>query len=213
MQLPLAPIKTKPTPTTRYSLNQLSPVSLSILDTIARYRFIDTLLIRHVLDSPSTYIISLLKRLFDLGLVNRFRMSLRSQYVYYLDDPNALRLLLQHTDHDPEDFNWEEVRNNRERDYATALYREDGLGQLLFLRHKLMVSRFHAMLEIGCLHSQGKVELKTWKQEPETRHYIRHHRFGIRSSTKTGCATCGGDHFAHKPNSYYGHIEHAYKKC
>ena len=111
-----------------------------------------------------------LKRLFHLGLVNRFRLSFRSQYIYYLDNPDALRLLLQHTSHKPEDFNWTEVRSNRQRDYATAFYREDGLGQLMFVRHKQMISRFHAMLELGCRHSQGKVELKTWKQEPETRH-------------------------------------------
>ena len=172
MQLDLKPIEIKPRPRPQRSLNQLSPVSYQILEVIARYRFIDTLLIRHVLGSPGTYVTNLLRKLFDLGLINRFRMSLRTQYVYYLDDPNALRLLLQHTDHHPDDFNWEEVRNNRERDYATALYREDGLGQLLFLRHKMMVSRFRAMISIGCDHSQGKVELKTWKQEPETRNYI-----------------------------------------
>ena len=172
-QMQLTPIKTKSRPRARYNLYHLTPVSYSILETIARYRFIDTLLIRHVLGSPrSSHLMDQLKRFFELGLVNRFRMSLRSQYIYYLDNSDSLRLLLQHSPHNPEDFNWQEVKNNRERDYATALYREDGLGQLLFLRHKLMVSRFHAMLEIGCRHSQGQVELKTWKQEPETRNYV-----------------------------------------
>ncbi len=55
--------------------------------------------------------------------------------------------------------------------------------------------------------------MTTWAdrfRKPKTSRRHRH-RFGIRSS-KSGCATCGGDHFAHKPNSYYGHIEHAYKK-
>ncbi len=33
-----------------------------------------------------------------------------------------------------------------------------------------------------------------------------------RHSSRQGCQTCGADHFAHKPNSYYGHVEHAYKK-
>ena len=52
MQLDLKPIEIKPRPSPQRSLNQLTPVSYNILETIARYRFIDTLLIRHVLGSP-----------------------------------------------------------------------------------------------------------------------------------------------------------------
>jgi hypothetical protein len=65
---------------------------------------------------------------------------------------------------------FEEVRNNREKDYS-AIHdpsKVDELqGRLLFLKHELMISRFHAMLELACKKSTGKVELTDWRQGSE----------------------------------------------
>ena len=41
------------------------------------------------------------------------------------------------------------------------------VAQLLFLNHELMISRFHAMLELACRKFAGKVELSAWKQGAE----------------------------------------------
>ena len=57
----------------------------------------------------------------------------------------------------------EEVRNNREKDYAGAAQRGQHM-QLGFLQHWLMISRLHLMLELACRASQGTVELAAWRQ-------------------------------------------------
>lgn len=67
------------------------------------------------------------------------------------------------------------MRNNREKDYS-AIHdpsRVDELqGRLLFLKHELMISRFHAMLELACNNSNGKVELTDWRQGSELWHTV-----------------------------------------
>ena len=61
-----------------------------------------------------------------------------------------------------EDLPFEEVRHNKEKDYS-AIHNPRKLdemqGRLQFLKHELMISRFHAMLEMACNRSSGKVEL------------------------------------------------------
>jgi hypothetical protein len=39
-------------------------------------------------------------------------------------------------------------------------------GRLLFLKHEVMISRFHAMLEMACSQSNGRVELSEFQQGP-----------------------------------------------
>jgi hypothetical protein len=39
-------------------------------------------------------------------------------------------------------------------------------GRLLFLKHEAMISRFHAMLELACGLSSGRVELSNFQQGP-----------------------------------------------
>jgi hypothetical protein len=39
-------------------------------------------------------------------------------------------------------------------------------GKLLFLKHEVMISRFHAMLELACAGSNGLIELAHFQQGP-----------------------------------------------
>ncbi len=39
-------------------------------------------------------------------------------------------------------------------------------GKLLFLKHEVMISRFHGMLELACAASDGSIELSTFEQGP-----------------------------------------------
>jgi hypothetical protein len=57
----------------------------------------------------------------------------------------------------------EEIRNNREKDYANAALRGQEM-QLGFLRHSLMVSRMHFCVEMACKKSRGRVQLEDWRQ-------------------------------------------------
>ena len=56
--------------------------------------------------------------------------------------------------------------------------------------------------------------MKAWadrfrkRESPPRRRHLRY----LYSHKSAGCGACGAELFAHKPDSYYGHIPHAYKK-
>jgi hypothetical protein len=62
----------------------------------------------------------------------------------------------------------EDVRLNREADYAGAVLRGQYM-KLGFVQHSLMISRLHFMLEMASWNSSGKVELVSWQQGAELR--------------------------------------------
>jgi hypothetical protein len=111
--------------------------------------------------------------LYHRGLVNRFtfpRVGNPGEFVYYLDNTGALELLVEQGWTERESLDFEEVRRNKEKEYS-AIHDpsrvEELQGRLLFLKHEIMISRFHAMLELACNRSKGKVELIDWRQGPE----------------------------------------------
>src|SRR5882724_8173422 len=96
------------------------------------------------------------------------------EFHYYLDNPEALNLLIAHGAI-PEDLEFEEVRRNREKRYCDVnnpKLIEEMQGKLLFLKHEAMISRFHAMLEFACNHSAGRVELSDFQQGPGLWHKV-----------------------------------------
>jgi len=58
------------------------------------------------------------------------------------------------------------MKNNREKDYAEAAVKGQHM-QLGFLKHALMISRFHFMLELACKSSAGEIQLEQWRQGSE----------------------------------------------
>jgi hypothetical protein len=63
----------------------------------------------------------------------------------------------------------EEVRRNREKRYCDVndpRRGEEMQGKLLFLKHEVMISRFHAMLELACAASNGLIQLTNFDQGP-----------------------------------------------
>jgi len=139
---------------------------LDLIEAVLRYRF-----------SPASELIPLtggnedvtyrhLRRLWEWGFVNRFAFpTLRShsEFYYYLDSRQAVELLTELRGFQPHPAIFEEIDNNREKDYAGAAVRGQHM-QLGFLKHALMISRMHFMLEMACLKSGGAVELETWAQ-------------------------------------------------
>jgi hypothetical protein len=140
---------------------------LEIIETILRYRF-----------SPASQLVSLvggnedvtfrrLRRLWEQGLVNRWAfpgIRAHSEFHYYLDNHEDLNLLVEHgriTEVHTQMV--EELRNNREKDYASASMRGQHM-KLGFLQHTLMISRMHFMIEMACRASGGLVELDAWAQ-------------------------------------------------
>jgi hypothetical protein len=61
----------------------------------------------------------------------------------------------------------ENIRLNRQKKYHELHKDPDQQGKLLFIQHELMISRFHALLELACRKYAGKIFLEQWKQGPE----------------------------------------------
>jgi hypothetical protein len=152
---------------------QITDRSLEIIANITFYRFLPTSLLVALSSGYSRITQRHLQTLYHRGLINRFtfpRVGNPGEFVYYLDNTEALELLIEHGWSGRESLNFEEVRRNKEKDYS-AIHDprrvEELQGRLLFLKHELMISRFHAMLELACNKTNGKVELIDWRQGSE----------------------------------------------
>lgn len=159
------------------SNRQLTQTSFLILATIHDYRIIPTSLLTRLVAGHEKNIYRHLQQLYHKGLVNRFafvRGNNPGEFHYYLDNPVALDLLLNQGV-DPESLDREAVRRNKEKNYCAVnnpKVAEDMQGRLLFLKHEVMITRFHAMLELACGASNGEVELTEFQQGPVLKHRV-----------------------------------------
>lgn len=107
--------------------------TIAVLALLERYRFLPTSLILLLAGGDHRTTASHLQLLFHRGFVNRFAFSLNSEMVYYLDNPEALKLLLAESTLSPESVDWNIVRYNRDREYG---HRDDP-GRKAFVLHEL----------------------------------------------------------------------------
>lgn len=82
----------------------------------------------------------------------------REEYVYFLESPRALELLCEYGKRQPDELDFDRFTHGQN---------EASEGRHQFLRHELMISRFHAMLELACNASGGEVLLADFKQGAE----------------------------------------------
>src|SRR5579863_1477233 len=140
---------------------------LDIIEAILRYRFSPTSQLVRLVGGNEDVTLRRLRRLWEKGLVNRWAfpgIRTHSEFHYYLDSTEPIDLLIAHGRvTEPHPSMLEEIRNNRERDYAAAAVRGQHM-QLGFLQHSLMISRMHFMLEMACRRSSGSVKLDAWSQ-------------------------------------------------
>lgn len=140
---------------------------LEIVETILRYRFSPASQLVRLVGGNEDVTFRRLRRLWEKGLVNRWAfpgIRTHSEFHYYLENREALNLLVEHgrlPEVHPQML--EELRNNHEKDYATSAIRGQHM-KLGFLQHSLMVSRMHFMVEMGCRSSGGLIELEAWSQ-------------------------------------------------
>src|SRR5262249_12715641 len=113
-----------------------------------------------------------LRKLWERRLINRFAFPFprpHSEFIYYLDNREALDLLIQRQRlaaiHPQME---EELRLNREADYAAASINGQHM-KLGFLKHHLMISRLHFMLEMASRNLHGQIQLAAWRQGAELR--------------------------------------------
>jgi predicted transcriptional regulator len=148
----------------------ISDRDLDIVEAVLRYRFSPTSELVRLVGGNEDVTQRRLRRLWEAGLVNRFAfpgIRTHSEFIYYLDRPQAMELLVERR-RLPEIHPQmqDEVRMNRESDYAGAVVRGQHM-KLGFLRHNLMISRMHFMLEMSA--RTGAVELADWRQGAELR--------------------------------------------
>src|SRR5947209_13128110 len=148
---------------------EITPRSIGIISLLEGYKFLPTSVVSALAGGNKRITARHLQALYHNGFVNRFtfpRVGNPGEFIYYLDDARALELLAgQGTDREKLDF--EGVKRNREKRYCDINlgHRIDDLqGRLMHLQHEVMISRFHAMLELACRKSEGKVELAAWRQ-------------------------------------------------
>jgi hypothetical protein len=145
---------------------------LDIVEAILRYRFSPTSELSRLVGGHEDVNVKRLRKLWEWGYVSRFAfpgIRTHSEFIYYLDSSQSLELLVQHKRlgaiHPQME---EELRLNREADYAAAVVRGQHM-KLGFLQHSLMISRLHFMLEMSSRSSHGKVEIADWRQGGELR--------------------------------------------
>src|SRR5947209_20053969 len=99
---------------------RITGTSLSVIATIHDYRIIPTSLLVRLVSGHEKNIQRHLQQLYHKGLVNRFafmRGKNPGEFHYYLDNVEALRLLVAHGV-DGENLEFEEARRNKEKRYC-----------------------------------------------------------------------------------------------
>src|ERR1041385_4223402 len=153
------------------SSRQITNTSLTVLATIHDYKIIPTSLLVRLVPGHEKSTYRHLQQLYHKGLVNRFafmRGKNPSEFYYYLDNTEALELLVL-SGVEREHLEVDEVRRNREKRYCDVndpKHTEEMQGRLLFLKHEVMISRFHGMLELTCSASNGSIQLTNFEQGP-----------------------------------------------
>ena len=153
----------------RLPSRQITERSLRILALVERFRLLSSQLIVRLISGNEDVTYKHLQTLYHRGLINRFafpRIGNPSEFWYYLDSTPALDLLAEQGS-DPATLDYEVVRRNKEKNYAAIMDPacvDEMQGRLLFLKHEAMISRFHAMLELACTQSAGKIVLTNWQQ-------------------------------------------------
>ena len=145
---------------------------LDLIEAILRYRFSPTSELIRLVGGNEDVTQRRLRRLWEAALINRFAFPgfrTYSQFIYYLDSAETLNLLVQH-ERLPEVHPQmqEEIRLNREADYARAAVSGQHM-KLGFLKHSLMISRLHFMLEMSTRTTENGAQLAAWRQGAELR--------------------------------------------
>lgn len=145
---------------------------LDLIEAILRYRFSPTSELVRLVGGNEDVTQRRLRRLWESALINRFAFPgfrTYSEFIYYLDSAETLNLLVQH-ERLPEIHlqMQEEIRLNREADYARAAVSGQHM-KLGFLKHSLMITRLHFMLEMSSRDPQNGVQLAAWRQGAELR--------------------------------------------
>jgi hypothetical protein len=166
------------TAVSRLASHQITDTSLAIIETIYRYRFIPTSLILRLVGRDPRNLYYHLQALYQKHqLINRLTLfsptGWPEEFVYFLDTPRALELLCERGGRRPDELDFDRVIHSQGEPG------EDGHRQ--FVRHELMITRLHAMLELATAQSAGKVVLHDFRQGAALHRYVSAPKLATRS--------------------------------
>ena len=128
----------------------ISDLDLKIMEVVLRFRFSPASQIWRLVGGNEDVTHRRLRRPWERRLINRFAFPFQrshSEFYYYLDSREPLSLLVERRGWELDDKMLEEIKGNREKDYAQAAFRGQHM-QLGFLNHSLMISRMRFMVDI-----------------------------------------------------------------
>lgn len=172
---------------------QTTSIDFDIIKLLHDFKFLSSTQLWKLVGADRKAVYKHLQTLYHQELINRFHfptMFGAGEFYYYLDNTDALNLLVSEIGHQKTEFNYEEVRRNKQKAYGDMRFDGDenshNEGKLLFLRHETMISRFHVALELACRATNGKVILKTWKQGAELNNYVFAPAYKLTNKSRNG---------------------------
>jgi len=145
---------------------------LDLVEAVLRYRFSPTSELVRLVGGNQDVTQRRLRMLWTRDFLNRFafpKIPNHGEFIYYIDAKKTLELLVDHQRLSMLHPQMEdEIRMNREADYAGAAAAGQHM-KLGFLKHSLMISRLHYMLEMASRSSNGEIALTQWRQGAELR--------------------------------------------
>jgi hypothetical protein len=204
MQKRLRKYSRDPSTLAAVSSRKITPTSLHIIATIHDYKIIPTSLLVRLFQGHEKNIHKHLQQLYHKKLINRFafmRGRSLSEFHYYLDNTDALNLLVD-CGAERESLEFDEVRRNRQKAYCDINDpKRIGNMQGLFLTHEVMISRFHAMLELACGQSAGHVELSEFQQGASLWHKVEVPKLAYRNGTWRELEQT--EQLPHRPDAFF----------
>lgn len=164
----------------RFASSRITEIDLHIVSNLAFYQILPSSLLVRLVEANERVVYRHLQKLYHLQILDRFHIPRPAgrnpgEFIYVIQSPVALDWLVEHGWAETSDLDYDKVRYNRERPYSDLvdpLKAEEVQGRLQFVRHELMISRFHAMLELAARESEGRVELLDWRQGKELHHWV-----------------------------------------
>lgn len=181
-----------------------------ILKTVERYGLVPSSLLVRLVSFNEDVVYRRLRDLYDRELVNRFTLPRsvgpQSEFVYYLDNPRTIDILIERGGIPEAELRRHAVWRNREKSYSDflnpskAAYRR---GSLLYIDHELMLTRFHAMLDLACRRSAGTVELVRWRQGAELWSRVSLPKFVYDEERQRWLSETEEEVLPHRPDAFF----------
>lgn len=164
----------------KFANTRTTELDLHIISNLAAYHLLPSSLLVCLVNGNERVIYRHLQKLYHLGLLDRFHVPRPAgknpgEFIYLIHSAAALDWLVEHGWAETADLDYERVKYDRERPYSDLLdpqKAEEVQGRLQFARHELMISRFHAMVDLACDKSNGEVELVDWRQGRELHQWV-----------------------------------------